>query len=75
MPMTKDEAIKALIELADDTIKLCKRDMLSKDGYATMMHIMSKLPEKAQENFLNVCVIRGYPKDTADIIKKIYGWD
>ncbi len=72
--ITKEEAIKALIEIADDTVKVCKKDVLSKDGYATMMHLMGKFPEKSQELFLDVCVMRGYPKDTAEIIKKIMGW-
>lgn len=75
MGYTKEEVIKALIEIADDTIKICKKDMLSKDGYATMMHIMSKFPEQSQESFLQICVIRGYPEETANIIRKIYGWD
>lgn len=73
--MNKQEAIKAIIDVADETIKICKKDMLSKDGYATMMYLMSKFPEKSQESFLQVCVVRGYPEDTANIIRKIMGWD
>lgn len=76
--MTKEEAVKALIlliEIADLTNETCKKDILSKDGYATMMHIMGKFPEKSQEAFLDMCVVRGYSKETAIIIKRIMGWE
>lgn len=76
--MNKDERAKviaALIGLADDAIEACKIDTLTKDGYGVMMRILEKMPEKSRELFLDLCVLRGYSKETAHTLKVIYGWE
>ncbi len=71
--MDKTEAIKQLVEIADMTVMSCKRDMSTKDGYATMLSILTKIPESAKKNFVLLCIQRGYPKDTGMEVLTIIG--
>jgi len=71
--MNKEEAMKQLIEIVDMTIMSCKRDMSTKDGYATMLYILEKIPETSKKNFVMLCIQRGYPKDTGMEVLTIIG--
>lgn len=71
--MEKSEAMKQLIEIVDITVQACMGDMSTKDGYATMLCVLDKVPEASKKNFVLLCIKRGYPMETGVEVLKICG--
>ena len=56
---------------ARDTVKMARKDVMSKDGYIKVWHLVSRFPKMYQTNFLTAMVLEGYPVDTAEQIKEL----
>jgi len=69
------KALKALDEMVDLTIEACKKDIMTKDGYGTMMVIVDKFKNNpvVQKNIILMCIAKGYPKQTGLEVMKIMG--
>jgi hypothetical protein len=71
--MDKQESMKQLSSIIDVIIKSCKKDLSTKDGYGTMLCIIEKIPEESRKNFVLLCIERGYPRDTGNVILTLIG--
>ena len=73
--MNDQEAAKILNELVCLTLEACKLDILTKDGYGTMMVFLDKFKNNpvVQKNYLLLCISKGYPRDTGFEVMKIMG--
>ena len=72
--MTNEEGIKILNEVTIELINLCKKDVMTKDGYGLLMgFVSSQIPHDSQKNFILLCVKNGYPLETGKQIIEILG--
>ena len=72
--MNNQEIAKVLNELVDTTIEICKQDTMTKDGYGTLMSLLTRLKNPVtQKNFVLLCIAKGYPKQTGMEVLNIMG--
>ena len=56
-------------------LALCQMDVLTKDGYGTVLRFLSKLSPVQGKLILLALVKKGYPRETAQKIWRIMGWN
>lgn len=56
---------------ARETVELARKEVMTKDGYVKVWHMVAKFPKMYQMNFLTAMVLEGYPVDTAEQIKEL----
>lgn len=56
---------------AKEVVELSRKELMSKDGYIKVWHLVAKFPKIYQTNFLTAMALEGYPLDTLEQIKEL----
>jgi hypothetical protein len=67
----KELAVEMLLPEATEVMALAKKNVTTKDGYASVWQFTSGLPREYQSTFLTAMARVGYPLDTLDDIKNL----
>lgn len=69
----RQTAVEMFKPEALDAIAQAKKNITTKDGYGSILFIVSGMPKMYASIFIDACIANGYPADTANQVKQIIG--